>query len=234
MTCRRPRSRAVRRRCRARGSGTVRSGSTSTSSPPKSHFNRRYRNAKRPLLPRVQAAWPNLADWFVAPLAERVGRLPGERQPARPTRSLSGPALPALPGTARLHHLRLPVDAGRRPAPGRRPGRGAGHRPGHRSAGRGGRRARLPPGSARPGDALDGSAGSLLHTGVPRRVDHRGAHHGGAGSCPAVQRTPRPAPSSIPRRSTTGTTPPRPGSPICTSSRSCCSTAARSPPSRAS
>ena len=37
-----------------------------------------YRNQKIRYYRAFKAAWPRMADWFAAPLAERVGRLPGE------------------------------------------------------------------------------------------------------------------------------------------------------------
>jgi integrase len=39
-----------------------------------------YRNQKIRYFRVFKAAWPKIADWFAAPLAERVGRLPGQTQ----------------------------------------------------------------------------------------------------------------------------------------------------------
>ena len=39
-----------------------------------------YRNQKIRYFRVFKAAWPKMADWFAAPLAERVGRLPGQTQ----------------------------------------------------------------------------------------------------------------------------------------------------------
>ena len=39
-----------------------------------------YRNQKIRFFRVFKAAWPKMADWFAAPLAERVGRLPGQTQ----------------------------------------------------------------------------------------------------------------------------------------------------------
>jgi integrase len=39
-----------------------------------------YRNQKIRYYRAFKAAWPKMADWFTAPLVERVGRLPQERQ----------------------------------------------------------------------------------------------------------------------------------------------------------
>lgn len=39
-----------------------------------------YRNQKIRYYRAFKAAWPRMADWFAAPLVERVGRLPGETQ----------------------------------------------------------------------------------------------------------------------------------------------------------
>jgi integrase len=41
-------------------------------------INRHYRNAKLRHYRNFMAAWRDMADWFDAPLVERVGRLPGE------------------------------------------------------------------------------------------------------------------------------------------------------------
>jgi hypothetical protein len=40
--------------------------------------NRQYRLAKLRFYRAFLRCWPDLADWFAAPLVERVGRLPGE------------------------------------------------------------------------------------------------------------------------------------------------------------
>lgn len=41
-------------------------------------FNRHYLNARRRFYRDFRQRWPSLAQWFMAPLAERAGRLPGE------------------------------------------------------------------------------------------------------------------------------------------------------------
>ncbi len=59
------------------------------------HLNRQYLNAKRRYYRAFRRQWPNLAEWFVAPLTERVGRLPGEqfRRPSYPVSFLARPYL---------------------------------------------------------------------------------------------------------------------------------------------
>jgi integrase len=54
-----------------------------------------YRNDKLRRYRRFTATWPRMADWFAAPLVERVGRLPGEthKEPSYPISFYARPYL---------------------------------------------------------------------------------------------------------------------------------------------
>ncbi|MGH8938151.1 MAG: hypothetical protein ACRDV2_02260, partial [Actinomycetes bacterium] len=58
-------------------------------------INPAYRNQKLRNYRRFMAAWPRMTGWFVAPLVERVGRLPGESHTA-PSYPVSFVARPYL------------------------------------------------------------------------------------------------------------------------------------------
>lgn len=59
-----------------------------------SDFNHHYLNAKLRYHRTFRIRWPDLADWFAAPLIERVGRLPGES--SHPSSPVSHRARPYL------------------------------------------------------------------------------------------------------------------------------------------
>jgi integrase len=61
-------------------------------------FSHHYLNAKLRYYRTFRECWPDLADWFAAPLAERVGRLPGEpyQRPSFPVSHLARPYLTYL------------------------------------------------------------------------------------------------------------------------------------------
>ncbi|MFI8093771.1 hypothetical protein ACIF9R_36615 [Streptomyces sp. NPDC086080] len=92
-------------------------------------FNHHYLNAKLRYYRAFRERWPDLANWFAEPLAERVGRLPGEsfHRPSFPASHKARPYLTylGLRGYA-MFDYRWMFAVGQLRGPRRRPRAGGG------------------------------------------------------------------------------------------------------------